>query len=114
MKPIAYTAVSAPQFLPPHSDTPLIGEEASPVKKLPKPEVAELIDGASVLSENEWVEIARYQREVDEEQIRKERETRNNQKKIIKNTLEQQLEEKKNKQLREKQDKINYELELTK
>lgn len=67
MKPIAYTAVSAPQFLPPHSDTPLIGEEASPVKKLPKPEVAELIDGASVLSENEWVEIARYQREVDEE-----------------------------------------------
>jgi hypothetical protein len=42
--------------------------------------VAELIDGASLLSENEWVEIARYQREVDEEQIRKERETRNNQK----------------------------------
>ena len=32
----------------------------------------------------------------------------------MKNTLEQQLEEKKNKQLREKQDKINYELELTK
>ena len=42
--------------------------------------MAELIDGASLLSENEWVEIARYQREVDEEQIRKERETRNNQK----------------------------------
>ncbi len=39
--------------------------------------MAELIDGASILSENEWVEIARYQREVDEEQIRKEREARN-------------------------------------
>jgi hypothetical protein len=39
--------------------------------------VAELIDGASILSENEWVEIARYQREVDEEQIRKEKEARN-------------------------------------
>jgi hypothetical protein len=45
----------------------LAGEEASPIKKLPKPEVAELIDGASLLSENEWVEIAKYQREVDEE-----------------------------------------------
>ena len=32
----------------------------------------------------------------------------------MKNTLEQQLAEKKNKQLREKQDKINYELELAK
>jgi hypothetical protein len=32
----------------------------------------------------------------------------------MKNTLEQQLEEKKNKLLREKQDKINYELELAK
>ncbi len=39
--------------------------------------MAELIDGASILSENEWVEIARYQREVDEEQIRKEKEARN-------------------------------------
>jgi hypothetical protein len=45
----------------------LAGEEASPIKKLPKPEVAGLIDGASLLSENEWVEIAKYQREVDEE-----------------------------------------------
>ena len=58
-KPIVYTAVSAPQFQPPpQSNTPL--EEQSPLKKLPKPEVAELIDGASLLSENEWVEIARY------------------------------------------------------
>jgi len=45
----------------------LAGEEGNPIKKLPKPEVAELIDGASLLSENEWVEIAKYQREVDEE-----------------------------------------------
>ena len=60
MKPVVYTAVSAPQFHPPQSDTPLVGEEGNPSKKLPKPEVAELIDGASLLSENEWVEIARY------------------------------------------------------
>lgn len=89
-----------------------LDEAGSPLKKQPKPEVAELIDGASLLSENEWVEIARYQREVDEEQIRKEREARNNQKMMIKNTLEQQLQEKKNKQMKEKQEQINYELEL--
>ena len=115
MKPIAYTAISAPQFnLIQSSDTPLGLQETSPLKKQPKPEVADLIDGASLLSENEWVEIARYQREVDEEQIRKEKEARNNQKILIKNTLEQQLQEKKNKQFKEKQDKINYELELAK
>lgn len=88
IKPIAYTVISAPQFHSlPQADTPL-GDEGSPLKKLPKPEVAELIDGASVLSENEWVEIARYKQEVDEEQIRKEREARNNQKMFMKNTLE--------------------------
>lgn len=72
MKPAVYNsiAISAPQFNPILSaETPLgaLDETGSPQKKQPKPEVAELIDGASLLSENEWVEIARYQREIDEE-----------------------------------------------
>jgi len=34
------------------------------------------IDGASMLSENEWAEGINYQREMDEEKLRKEREQR--------------------------------------
>jgi hypothetical protein len=45
-----------PLTILPISATPL---DESP-KKLAKPEVAELIDGASMLSENEWVEIAKF------------------------------------------------------
>ena len=64
MKPALNLAtISVPQFIHHSSVTPL---DESP-KKMPKPEVAELIDGASMLSENEWVEIARFQREMDEE-----------------------------------------------
>lgn len=31
-----------------------------------KEEAADLIDGASLLSANEWVEVANYQKELDE------------------------------------------------
>lgn len=86
----------------------------TPEKPSVKPEVAELIDGASLLSENEWVEVAKYQRELDEEKIRKERDQRNQQKLFIKNTLEQQLQEKKNIQDRQREEKRLFEEQLMK
>ena len=42
------------------------------------------IDGASMLSENEWAEVINYQREMDEEKLRKEREQRDEQKRRMK------------------------------
>jgi len=41
-----------------------------------------------MLSENEWAEIINYQRELDEEKIRKEREKRDEQKRKMKEELE--------------------------
>ena len=80
-----------------------------------KPEVAELIDeGASLLSENEWVEIVRFKQEMDEEQMQRERDKRTQQKLIMKNTLEQQLLEKTHRQMLENQEKVNYEQQLAK
>ena len=71
-----------------------------------------MIDGgASMLSENEWVEIVRFKQEMDEEQMQKERDRRNHQKLVMKNTLEQQLLEKKNRLMQEKEDKVNYEMQ---
>jgi hypothetical protein len=95
------------------SPTPPAAVEDNPKKQV-KPEVAELIDGASLLSENEWVEIVRFKQEMDEEQMQRERDKRNQQKLIMKNTLEQQLLEKKNRQMLEKQEKANYEQQLAK
>ena len=52
------------------------------------------IDGASMLSVNEWAEVINYQREMDEEKLRKEREQRDEQKRRMKQELETQLNEK--------------------
>lgn len=107
-------AVSSAHIIAPLSPTTLAPLEDT-LKRQVKPEVAELIDeGASLLSENEWVEIVRFKQEMDEEQMQRERDKRNQQKLIMKNTLEQQLLEKKNRQMLEKQEKVNYEQQLAK
>ena len=68
---------------------------ASPDPQPKRKELVDLgIDGASMLSENEWVEIINYQREKDEEKIRKEREQREEQKRRMKQELENQLNDK--------------------
>ncbi len=58
------------------------------------------------------MEIARYQRELDEEQIRKERALRIQQKQLIKNTLEQQLLEKRQREERQQEEKRQFEEQL--
>lgn len=67
------------------------------------------IDGASMLSENEWAEIINYQRELDEEKMRKEKEKREEQKRKIKQDLEEQLQDKRARMQQEKEAKINFE-----
>jgi hypothetical protein len=47
-----------------------------------------------MLSQNEWVEVINYQREIDEEKIQKEKEIRDRLKVQNRVSLEKQLEEK--------------------
>jgi len=54
----------------------------------------EEIDGASMLSQNEWVEVINYQREIDEEKIQKEKQVKERLKQQNRISLEKQLEEK--------------------
>lgn len=81
-------------------------------KHLAKEEAADLIDGASLLSANEWVEVAYYQKELDEQKIREEKELRNKQKQQNRLSLERQLFEKKQRSLQEKEAQKQFELML--
>lgn len=86
--------------------TNLFTTEEDPLPK--RKELAD-IDGASMLSENEWAEIINYQRELDEEKMRKEREQREAQKRRVRGDLEQQLKEKRERVIQEKEAKDKYE-----
>ncbi len=65
-----------------------------------------------MLSENEWAEIINYQRELDEEKIRKEHEKRDEQKRKMKQELEAQLNDKRTRQQKEREAKLNFEAQL--
>ena len=63
-------------------------------------------------SANEWHEVLNYQRELDEEKIIKEKEAKVKKIHHNKQNLEQQLAEKKQRMLREKEDQKQFELML--
>jgi hypothetical protein len=72
---------------------------------------ADLADGgASMLSANEWVEIMNYQQELDQEKIKKEREAKTQKQLLNKHSLEQQLQAKKQRLLKEREDQKQLEL----
>jgi hypothetical protein len=76
------------------------------------PKKDDLIDGASMLSQNEWVEVINYQRELDEEKMQREKEAKERVKQLNRHSLEQQLADKRQRALQEKEAQKHLEQQI--
>ncbi|TNV73533.1 hypothetical protein FGO68_gene7798 [Halteria grandinella] len=89
-----------------------INNQQSMVTSPQQQKLHEEIDGASMLSQNEWVEVINYQREIDEEKIQREKQVKEKLKQQNRISLEKQLEEKRQRQQNEKDQQRQLEMQL--